>query len=216
MLRLVALLLTLIKASSSDVAPIAETYPVEGRLKFPPGRKYQGLPFPTTELSLNGGEHRAYSRPDGRFVFHEVPAGVYLLDVLSVEFVFSQVKLSLPEDPREAIRCLEYKYPGAPKAALAYPVELTPHLRYEYFEQREQPGLHTLFRNPMLLMLLFTCGMVVFMPKLMDAMDPEERAQMQKQMAGAQDPASMLKRMMGMENEDDSDDEEPAKKIKGK
>ena len=28
--------------------------------------------------------------------------------------------------------------------------------------------------------------------------------------------ASMLKRMMGMENEDESDDEEPAKKIKGK
>ena len=67
-------------------------------------------------------------------------------------------------------------------------MELAPHLRYQYFERREQPGLHTLFRNPMLLMLLFTCGMVVFMPKLMDAMDPEERAQMQKQMAGAQDP----------------------------
>ena len=104
----------------------------------------------------------------------------------------------------------------------------------------------------MLLMLLFTCGIVVFMPKLMESMDPEEMKQMQKQMGSAQDPvrpgadviprrasscgssmsnsstrvssrtsrnaqASMLKSMLGMKEDSDSEDEQPKPgKIKGK
>jgi len=68
----------------------------------------------------------------------------------------------------------------------------------QYFEQRERVGLHTVIRNPMLLMLGFTALMVVVMPKLMDNMDPEEKAKLQEQMGAAQDPASFLKHMFGL------------------
>jgi hypothetical protein len=50
-----------------------------------------------------------------RFIFHDVAPGVYLLDVLSANIAFSQVKISLPASPVEKVRCLEYKFPGAQK-----------------------------------------------------------------------------------------------------
>ena len=148
-----------------------------------------------------------------------MPPGVYLLDVLSVDYVFSQIKLNLPTAAGEPIRCLEYAYPGAAKKAAPYPVELSPHLKMQYFDVREQPGLHTLFRNPMLLMMMFTCGLVVFMPKLMDGMDPEEKKKLQEQMGAAQDPASMMKSLFGLQGDEDdaSEDEgDSKKKIKRK
>jgi len=42
-----------------------------------------------------GGEYRTLTRADGSFVFHDVKPGVYLLDVLSVDYFFSQVSLIL-------------------------------------------------------------------------------------------------------------------------
>ena len=107
-----------------------------------------------------------------------------------------------------------YVYPGATKKPHPYPVELTPHLKAQYFEERESPGLHTLFANPMLLMMLFTGGLVMFMPKLMDGLDPEEKKKLEEQMGSAGDPTALLKNMFGMPSgdADDSDDDEPKQK----
>mmetsp|Transcript_23375 Transcript_23375/g.70138 ORF Transcript_23375/g.70138 Transcript_23375/m.70138 type:complete len:223 (-) Transcript_23375:41-709(-) len=192
----------------ANPAPV-ESYPVEGRVRLP-----RDAALPTTEVTLNGGEHRALTRPDGRFTFHDVPPGVYLLDVLSLDYVFSQIKLNLPATAGEQPRCLEYVYPGAAKKPHPYPVELTPHLKAQYFEERESPGLHTLFANPMLLMMLFTGGLVMFMPKLMDGLDPEEKKKLEEQMGSAGDPTALLKNMFGMPSgdADDSDDDEPKQK----
>ena len=191
-----------------------ESYPVEGRLVLRGAAA--SAPVETTEVVLNGGEYRTYTRPDGAFVFHDVAPGVYLLDVLSVEYIYSQVKLNLPAAVDGEIRCLEYKYPGAAKQPIAYPLELRPHVRQQYFEVREQPGLHTVFRNPMMLMLLFTGFVVLFMPKMMESMDPEEMKKMQEQMGAAQDPASMMKNLFGVGGDDDDDDEDEKPKLKGR
>mmetsp|Transcript_26401 Transcript_26401/g.105695 ORF Transcript_26401/g.105695 Transcript_26401/m.105695 type:complete len:221 (-) Transcript_26401:289-951(-) len=170
-------------------------YPVEGLVAL----RDREATVPTTEVVLNGGEYRTLTRADGSFVFHDVKPGVYLLDVLSVDYFFSQVKINLPKSAEQAgIQCLEYAYPGAPKRSIAYPLRLVSPGKKQYFEQRERVGLHTVIRNPMLLMLGFTALMVVVMPKLMDNMDPEEKAKLQEQMGAAQDPASFLKHMFGL------------------
>ena len=198
-------------ADELELGGAIESHPVEGTVRL----RGAGASLPTTEVVLNGGEYRTYTRPDGGFVFHDVEPGVYLLDVLSVDYIFSQVKLNLPKAGGEAIRCLEYRYPGAAKQPMAYPLELAAHVKQQYFEVRETPGLHTLFRNPMMLMLLFTGAVVVLMPKMMDNMDPEEMKKMQEQMGAAQDPASMLKNLFGGGggDDDDDDDEPPPKKL---
>ena len=206
---LLVLLCACVAGDELELGGGIEFYPVEGKLRM---RGSATLPA-TTEVVLNGGEYRTYTRPDGSFVFHDVKPGVYLLDVLSIEYIFSQVKLNLPTAVESGIRCLEYRYPGAAKQPIPYPLELVPHVKQAYFEVRETPGLHTLFRNPMMLMLLFTGAVVVLMPKMMDNMDPEEMKKMQEQMGAAQDPASMLKNLFGAGGDDD-DDDEPAEKPK--
>lgn len=207
MRRIGALLL----AAAAHAANTAiEGHPVEGRIKLPL-KILQDGDLPTTEITLNGGEHRAFTRPDGSFRFHDVAPGVYLLDVWSTEYLFSQFKLNLPEQAEEPIRALEYMYPGAAKRPAAYPVDLRPHVKLEYFDKRQQPGLHTLFKNPMLLMMAFTMCMVVFMPKLMDSLDPEERKRMEDQMANSSDPQKMLKGLFGMGDDEKSDSEEESR-----
>ena len=187
-------------------------YPVQGRLMLNPRELQQSgygqqelLVPPTTEIVLNGGEYRTYSRTDGSFMFHDVRPGVYLLDVLSTSHFFSQVKLNLPNDAGSAVRCLEYKFPGAPKQSIDYPLKLMSHARKQYFEQRETIGLHTMLRNPMLVMGALTGVLVLVMPKLMENMDPDEVKKMQEQMGAAQDPASFMKHMFGVGADADDD-----------
>ena len=107
-------------------------------------------------------------------------------------------------------------YPGANKRAAAYPVDLRPHVKLEYFDKRQQPGLHTLFRNPMLLMMGFTMLMVFFMPKLMDSLDPEERKRMEEQMSNSSDPQKMIKGLFGLSDEKESDSEEEGRRGAGR
>lgn len=183
-------------------------YSVEGTLSLK-DRSRLG----TTELVLNGGEYRTFSRTDGSFVFYDVQPGIYLLDVLSVDYFFSQIKLSLPDSIDQQIQCVEYKYPGATKVAAPYPLRLVGGGKKQYFDVREQPGLHTLFRNPMMLMLVVTGGLVVLMPKMMENMDPDEMKKMQEQMGAANDPAQMLKNLFGVDESKEDDENDPSKQI---
>lgn len=131
--------------------------------------------------------------------------GVYLLDVLSNEHFFSQVKISLPASPVEKVRCLEYKFPGSPKAPIAYPLHLAAHARARYFEKREKMGLHTFFRNPTSYMMVVMVLVVIFMPKMMANMDKDQLKEMQDQMSG-NDPQELLNNLFGGGKKNDDDD----------
>ena len=51
--------------------------------------------------------------------------------------------------------------------------------------------------NVMVLMMLFSVGMMVMMPKMMEGLDPEEKARMKQQMEAQKDPTKMLSQMWG-------------------
>merc|ERR1719198_1451489 len=176
------------------------TYPIEGRLQLPDRTK-----LPTTTVTLNGGQYQTYTKVDGSFIFHDVVPGVYLLDVLSTAHMFSQVKISLPASPVEKVRCLEYKFPGSPKAPIAYPLHLSAHARARYFEKREKMGLHTFFRNPTSYMMVVMVLVVIFMPKMMANMDKDQLKEMQDQMSG-NDPQELLNNLFGGGKKNDDDD----------
>ena len=54
-----------------------------------------------------------------------------------------------------------------------------------------------MFRNPMLIMMIFSAGLMYMMPKMMEGLDDEQKAQMQKQMAMQSDPQAMLSELFG-------------------
>jgi len=168
------------------------TYPIEGRLFLHDRTSASNL-----KVSMNGGEYVTYTKADGTFNFHDVLPGIYLLDVLSPHHYFSQVKVNLPSSPADRIRCLEYHYPGANKQSLSYPIVLTAHGPTWYFEKREEFGIQTLLKNPMMFMVIITLGMIVVFPKMMKNMDPEMMKEMQEQMEKSPNVGNLFSGMLG-------------------
>jgi hypothetical protein len=75
---------------------------------------------------------------------------------------------------------------------------LTALASYEYFEKKHSFSILSIFKNPMVFMMIAMAGMAYMLPKLMEGMDPEERAMMQKQMQAQQNPQQMLSSLLGI------------------
>lgn len=156
------------------------------------------LPFNlTTRITLNHDEYTTYSRADGSFVIYNVPPGIHQLDIHNTMFHFSQVKIQLLEESMDKPKCLEYAYPGATKNPIPYPLVLTAHATYEYFEKKRGFSIFVIFKNPMFLMMAFSAVMMFLMPKMMEGLDPEEKARMREQMKNQQDPSKMISQLWG-------------------
>lgn len=174
-----------------------DTATIIGQLK-----RIDETPVNSTKIVLNGGEFTSYSKPDGSFSFYHVPPGVHVLDVLSHSLHFGQIKIQLLADSMDAPNCIEYAYPGAPKQVVPHPLILKAHATYEYFEKRPGFSLLNILKNPMILLMVFSFGLMFMMPKMMENMDPEEQERMRKQMEMQKDPSKMLQNILGMGEEE--------------
>lgn len=161
---------------------------IEGRLQFPDGSPFNC----TTPVMINHGEFKTYSRIDGSFTFRNIPPGVHLLDVQSVTHHFGQVKIQLLEDSMDSPKCVLYAYPGATKKPVDHPISMTAYATFEYFEKRPGFSIFVILKNPMFLMMAVSVGLMVMMPKMMEGLDPEEKARLKEQMAMQQDPNKMM------------------------
>mmetsp|Transcript_18127 Transcript_18127/g.41598 ORF Transcript_18127/g.41598 Transcript_18127/m.41598 type:complete len:225 (-) Transcript_18127:508-1182(-) len=187
------LLLSVCSANNDNHVP---TTTLEGRLEFPMGTSSRVFNS-TTRITLNNGEYTTYSRTDGSFVIYDVGPGIHQLDIDSKLYHFPQVKIQLLEDSMDAPKCLEYAYPGAAKRALKYPLVINPKGTYQYFETKKGFSIFALLKNPMVLMMLISVGMMVGMPYMMEGLEPEEKARMREQMKNQQDPTAMFSQMWG-------------------
>eukprot|EP00518_Triparma_eleuthera_P004369 CAMPEP_0182464028 /NCGR_PEP_ID=MMETSP1319-20130603/8197_1 /TAXON_ID=172717 /ORGANISM="Bolidomonas pacifica, Strain RCC208" /LENGTH=194 /DNA_ID=CAMNT_0024663633 /DNA_START=25 /DNA_END=605 /DNA_ORIENTATION=- len=184
-----AALLSAVSAGSS------ETTTFTGKLILPP----RSLPFAFTPLTLNAGEYNATSDADGDFFFVGIKPGVYNLEVGAASHAFPTVKIKFTEGEMDSPKCNLYLYLGSGMQPVDCSSSLTlPALaQYHYFESRPPFSPFAILKNPMLLMMLFSAGMMWYMPKMMEGMDPEQRAQMEKQMAMQSDPQAMLAELWG-------------------
>jgi hypothetical protein len=74
----------------------------------------------------------------------------------------------VPADAEGTIKCLEYKYPGAAKQTIAYPLELMAQVKLNYFEARPKVSvMGMLMGNPMMLMMGAMVLMLSLFPKLL-------------------------------------------------
>jgi hypothetical protein len=170
------------------------TTTLEGRLQFSDKSPFNV----TTRITLNNAEYTTYSRSDGSFVIYNVAPGIHQLDIHSATYHFGQVKVQMLEDSMDAPKCLEYAYPGSGKTAVKYPLVLTPHATYDYFEPQRGFSVFSMLKNPMVLMMLVSAGLMYGMPKMMEGLDPEEKEQMRKQMQAQSNPTEMLSQMFNM------------------
>jgi ER membrane protein complex subunit 7 len=197
-----------------------DTMTIEGHLQYANRSPYNL----SAEIVVNHGEYTTYSRTsDGNFTIHDIKPGVYIIDIISPIHHFSQVKcLYKPTNKSESLQqqqsddttskkkpvfsCIEYYYPGATKHTIddSNLLVLTVLASYEYFETKRGFSLLSILKNPMVLMMIFTGGIMYMLPKMMEGMDPEERAMMQKQIQMQQDPTKMMSSLFsgGSTNDD--------------
>ncbi|KAG2613146.1 ER membrane protein complex subunit 7 homolog isoform X1 [Panicum virgatum] len=168
--------LTLVSGGSRS----GDGYTIAGRIKIDGANvKGFGLPAKTsnTKVILNGGQRVTFARPDGYFAFHNVPAGTHLIEVSSIGYFFSPVRVDISA-----------RNPGYIQAALTETrrvlneLVLEPLKEEQYYEVREPFSVMSLLKSPMGLMVGFMVLMVFVMPKMMENIDPEEMKQAQEQM----------------------------------
>jgi len=171
-------------SSSKDILSL----PVVGKIVIP-----DGTPVGNFQLSLRGddGEYVAFTAADGSFQFHEIPSGIYLLDVLAVHQVFSQMKLKVSAE-NGTVHAVEYKYPGAKRLPASYPLFLNAIVPITYFQTPRPFSILDIFGNPMMLMMMVSMGVIIFFPKMLSSIDPDK---LKEEMGdeGSEEVAKMMK-----------------------
>lgn len=165
---------------------------VSGRLLSPTLTAIEGI-----TISLNTQYH-TISRKDGQFTFFNVPPGVYLMEVQAVHYLFSQCKLKVDENGQ--ITVVEYKYPGAKRIPVAYPIVLTAITGIQYVVPRPPFSLLALImQNPIIFLGLAFMIIVVAFPNALtfdiDAL--EEAAGAGTDSADTAEAMETLQKLMG-------------------
>ena len=222
-MALIAILL-LISPSLGHIDGSVPRMNIEGRLQLPPnagqsntkeGNAANAIHISNVKVSLNGGEFSAITKRDGSFIFYNVPTGVYSLDVHSVNIFFPAAKVKVvagkgnDQSNEESsstenqsvtdqgtISVVEYKYPGAARTPVGYPIVLRALAPLMYFQPKQQFSiLGMIMANPMMsLMLLIGGGMVLVIQNI----DPETMKEIQEQQKqqGQEDPMQQVQKMM--------------------
>ena len=160
------------------------------------------------QVVMNDGsaaELKTLTRVDGSFALDNVPPGIYTLQVLSTRYHFGKYKVEV-NDGR--IRAVFYPYVGAERVSAKHPLRIEPQSGRGYFEARPVVGIGYFLKNPMMLMMLFSVGMMYLMPKMMPT-DPEELKKLQEEQADMMKKAGGggLASMFGLPTSKDDDDE---------
>ncbi len=152
---------------------------------------------------LNGGEYTSLSRQDGSFAFYNVDTGIYLLEVMSVEFAFPQMKVKVDKDKDGGtVNVVEYKYPGANRTPATHPIRLVALTPLKYFQDPPRFSiLGFIMGNPMILLMGLSGGLMFLFPKMLQNMDPEAMKQFEEAQ-NQEDPMAAIKKMMSMGSEE--------------
>ncbi|KAJ9665388.1 hypothetical protein H2201_004465 [Coniosporium apollinis] len=182
---------------------------------------------PTTHATLHasGPPATAYLTRANTFEFRNLTAGSYLLNVHCRDVVFEGLRVDVGGDYREGtggeeegvvgkmggkeegelvqvwqtFRGNEWDNKGEVRGVGRGRVvaEVRAVAGKEYYQERSGFSVLSFLKSPMILMALFSLGLIVGMPYLMENMDPETRAEfeeMQKKspLASANNPAAQL------------------------
>ncbi|KAL4894638.1 hypothetical protein BDV59DRAFT_200969 [Aspergillus ambiguus] len=200
-LPLWSLLSVLVTATTTAASALTLTIPPSTVLPNPnalPAGTHATL---TSLPSTADADALALSRPltapltrSATFVFRNLPPSSqptsYLLDIRSAEYIFAPYRVDVAADGSvlgvwETFRGNPWDNRGQEKfvvdVAVARAEDVTVDARVvarrAFYEQRSKFSPLSLFKNPMILLALVALGFTFGMPKLMENMDPEMRAE---------------------------------------
>eukprot|EP01134_Creolimax_fragrantissima_P005871 CFRG5871T1 len=205
---LIALVSTLIAAVNLPL--LAGAHEIEGNLFMPdPDAKADWKT--RTRILLDGGLQEAYVKRDGSFKFYDISSGSHKIEVFSTDYIFPGVVMEVTDSGDTSAHVNNYISDSTP--SIPYPLKLHPMGKQLFFAPRKGWSPIDLLKNPMVLMMLAMGAMGVFLPKMIENMDPE----MQEEMKTITPRSAMAELLgAGSDNTTNNAPPPPAQKKKGK
>ncbi|PVF97609.1 hypothetical protein CPB86DRAFT_706721 [Serendipita vermifera] len=145
------------------------------------------------KVILDDGRYSSSVTRNGDFIIPHVEPGTYILQVLAPSHYFDQFRIDvLVDSDLPEVRPYTPGTPLNPPAmvTLPYPLRLQAKRKLDFFIPKESFNLLGMLKNPMMLMMIVTAGMVMGVPYLMKNLDPEtlkEITEQQQKMAKMQE-----------------------------
>ena len=199
---LLVCLVILSAIASADADPSAVTATIHGTIAnvpIPVLRQY------TARVAVNGGQHVALTSSQGRFTLPPLPPGSHTLDVDLDKFIFPQVRVDVSRKGPNRYRAVLNDGSGtvlvnamsgasnrrasnddedddATGSEEIAEVPISAIGQHQYFAPREEFSIMAILKQPMILMMVVSLGLVYLMPKLVD---PDEMKAQMKEMQSA-------------------------------
>lgn len=118
-----------------------------------------------------------FFRRDGSFEVSNLQPGSYLVEVTNADYFYEPVRVDI--NSKGKIRSRKVNYMTAQVHQLAYPLKFKPKGPYRYFQVRETWRITDFIFNPMVMMMIVPLLLIMILPKMMNAADPETQREMQ-------------------------------------
>ncbi|KAF3926694.1 hypothetical protein ABW21_db0203545 [Orbilia brochopaga] len=141
---------------------------------------------PSTTVTLAGDRlqdsRSSHVFANGAFKFQDVKPGTYLLEVHCRTHVFPSFRVDVNSEGLIEVfgtfRGNEWNNKGERRP---HPIDISPAKASEFYQAREGFNPMKLLGNPMILIAIVAIGAMTLMPKMVENMDPETRAEFDKQ-----------------------------------
>ena len=103
-----------------------------------------------TRVSVDGGSYVGFLKSDGSFTVNDIPAGSYVVEVLSPNNLFEPVRVDISGRAKGKIRARKVNFlQNSAVVTVPYPLKLKAKEPAPFFEKREQWKVTDMLFNPM-------------------------------------------------------------------
>lgn len=168
-----------------DVVPVSANvmsnvgYRIDGRVEILTSLDKDWMPY--VRVLIDGGDYLSYLRPDGTFSIGGIPSGSYVVEITHPGYLFEPARVDINSKGKIRARRVNNLQPASVKT-IAYPLEFRERGRATYFQMREQWRITDFLFNPMVLTMILPLLIIMVLPKMMNAADPDTQREVQSQM----------------------------------
>uniref|UniRef100_A0A0K8RMC8 Putative secreted salivary protein n=1 Tax=Ixodes ricinus TaxID=34613 RepID=A0A0K8RMC8_IXORI len=164
-----------VAAMDEDAAAVSDRHVIEGKVVPPEVASPEWLT--STRILVNGGEQLGFLKNDGSFMVHNLLPGSYVVEVANPDYMYEPVRVDINSKGKLRARRVNYIQSNLIQT-LAYPLKLKSRGPFQYFQIRETWRVTDFLMNPMVLMMVVPLLVIMVLPKLMNAADPETQREM--------------------------------------
>lgn len=169
------------RTSGSNVEETSERYKIEGKITIQGFKPSDWIS--QTRVLVDGGNYVGFLKTDGSFTVNDVPAGSYVVEVLSPNNMFEPVRVDISGRAKGKIRARRVNFlQNSAVVTVPYPLKFKAKEPAPFFEKREQWKVTDMLFNPMVLMMVLPLLLLLVLPKLINSQDPETQKEMQSSM----------------------------------